>query len=53
MCIIVFEDANLQVRVVSSSLWELGVEVRPRQACVLACVVLTETCKGTNKSKEL
>ena len=38
---------NLRVRVVSSS-WvgELGVEVRPRQASVLACVVLTGTREG-------
>ena len=27
-------------------LWELGVEVRPRQASVLACVVLAGTSKG-------
>jgi len=27
-------------------LWELGVEVRPRQASVLACVVLVGTSDG-------
>ena len=27
-------------------LWELGVEVRPRQASVLACVVLAGTSEG-------
>ena len=27
-------------------LWELGVEVEPRQATVLACVVLARTRKG-------
>ena len=27
-------------------LWELGVEVRPQQASVLACVVLTGTREG-------
>ena len=27
-------------------LWQLGVEVRPRQASVLACVVLTRTREG-------
>ena len=27
-------------------LWELGVEVRPRQASVLACIVLTEIREG-------
>ena len=27
-------------------LWELGVEVRPRQASVLACVVLAGTREG-------
>ena len=32
-------------------LWELGVEVRPLQACVLACVVLVITSEGTSESK--
>ena len=32
-------------------LWELGVEVRPRQASVLACVVLVVTSEGTSDSK--
>ena len=32
-------------------LWELGVEVRPRQVSVLACVVLAGTSEGTNESK--
>ena len=27
-------------------LWEIGVKVRPRQASVLACVVLAGTSKG-------
>ena len=27
-------------------LWELGVEVRPRQASMLACVVLAGTSEG-------
>jgi len=27
-------------------LWELGVEVRPRQASVLVCVVLARTREG-------
>ena len=40
----VFEEANLWVRV--EFLWELGVEVRPRQASVLACVVLAGTREG-------
>ena len=33
-------------------LWELGVEVRTRQASVLACVVLAGTSEGTSESKE-
>ena len=33
-------------------LWELGVKVRPRQACVLACVVLAETREGLESPKE-
>ena len=40
----VFEEANLRVRV--EFLWELGVEVQPRQASVLACVVLMGTSEG-------
>ena len=32
-------------------LWELGVEVRPRQVSVLACVVLAGTSEGTSESK--
>ena len=32
-------------------LWELDVEVRPRQASVLACVVLAGTSEGTSESK--
>ena len=32
-------------------LWELGVEVRPRQGSVLACVVLAGTSEGTSESK--
>ena len=32
-------------------LWELGVEVRPRQASVLACVVLVGISEGTSESK--
>ena len=32
-------------------LWELAVEVRPRQASVLACVVLAGTSEGTSESK--
>ena len=32
-------------------LCELGVEVRPRQASVLACVVLAGTSEGTSESK--
>ena len=40
MFYLVFEEADLRVRVVSSSV-ELGVEVRPRHASVLVCVVLT------------
>ena len=50
--IFVFKEANLRVRVVLSScgfvlfrfLWELGVEVRPRQASVF--VVLVGTREG-------
>ena len=43
---LVFEEANLRVRVCDEFLWELGVEVRPRQASVLACVVLAGTSEG-------
>ena len=32
-------------------LWELGVEVRPRQASVLACIVLVGTSERTSESK--
>ena len=32
-------------------LWELGVEVRPQQTSVLACVVLAGTSEGTSESK--
>ena len=32
-------------------LWELGVEVQPQQASVLACVVLAGTSKETSESK--
>ena len=40
---LVFEEANLQVRVCDEFLWELGVEVRTLQASVLACVILART----------
>ena len=40
---LVYEEANLSVRICDEFLWELGVEVRPRQANVLACVVLART----------
>ena len=43
---LVFEEANLRSHVCDEFLWELGVEVRPRQVSVLACVVLTGTTKG-------
>ena len=43
---LVFEEANLRLRVCDEFLWELGVEVRPRQVSVLACVVLVRTSKG-------
>ena len=43
---LVFEEANLRVRVCDEFLWELGVEVRPRQASVLECVVLAGTREG-------
>ena len=42
----VFEEANLRVRVCDEFLWELGVEVQPQQASVLACVILAGTCEG-------
>ena len=47
----VFEEANLRVRVCDEFLWELGVEVRPRQTSVLTCVVLVGTSEGTSESK--
>ena len=46
MFIFVFEEANLRVRVCVKFLWELDVEVRPRQASVLVCVVLAGTREG-------
>ena len=36
----------MRVRVCKEFLWELGAEVRPRQASVLACVVLTGASEG-------
>ena len=42
MFIFIFEEANLQVHVCDEFLWEFGVEVRPQQASMLACVVLAE-----------
>ena len=50
MFIFVFEEVNLRVCVCDEFLWELGVEVRPRQASVLACV-LAGTSEGTSESK--
>ena len=41
----------MRVRVYDEFLWELGVEVRLRQASVLACVVLAETSEGLEGSK--
>ena len=46
MFIFVFEEANLRVRVCDKFLRELSVEVRPRQASVLTCVVLAGTREG-------
>ena len=46
MFYLVFEEANLQVRVCDEFLWELGVEVLSRQASVLTCVVPAGTSKG-------
>ena len=46
MFIFVFEEANLQVHVCDEFLWEFGVEVRPQQASMLACVVLAGTREG-------
>ena len=46
MFIFVFEEANLRVRVCDEFLWVLGVEVRPRQASVFACVVFAGTREG-------
>ena len=43
---LVFEEANLRVRVCDEFLWELGVKVQPRQASVLACVILARTSEG-------
>ena len=43
---LVFEEVNLRVRVCDELLWELSVEVQPRQASVLACVVLVGTSEG-------
>ena len=43
---LVFEEANLRVRVCDEFLWEIGVDVRPRQASMLVCVVLAEISKG-------
>ena len=43
---LVFEEANLRLRVCDEFLWELGVEVRPRQVSVLACIVLLRTSEG-------
>ena len=43
---LVFEEADLWIHVYDEFLWELGVEVRPRQASVLACVVLVGTSEG-------
>ena len=51
MFIFVFEEANFRVRVCDELLWELGVEVRPRQASMLACVILTGTSEETSESK--
>ena len=45
MFIFVFEEANLG-SFCFEFLWELSVEVRPRQASVLACVVLAGTREG-------
>ena len=42
----VFEEANLRVRVCDEFLWELGVEVRPRQSSVFVCVVLAGISEG-------
>ena len=43
---LLFEEANLRVRIYDEFLWELGVEVWPRQASVLVCVVLARTSEG-------
>ena len=48
---LVFEKANLWVRDCDEFLWELGVEVRPRQASILACVVLVGTSEGLVSSR--
>ena len=46
----VFEEADLRVRIVSTSS-ELGVEVRPRQANVPAVCSSCGNKKGTSESK--
>jgi len=51
--IFVFEEVNLWVRVCDEFLWKLGVEVRPRQASVLACIVLAGTSEGLVSSRVL
>ena len=43
---LVFEEANLWVHACDKFLWELDVEVRSRQASVLACVILVGTREG-------
>ena len=50
MFFFVFEEANLRVRVVSSS---CGSSVWPQQASVLACVVLAGTREGLVSSRVL
>ena len=39
---LVFEEANLRVRVCDEFLWELGVEVRPRKLVCLRVLFLRE-----------
>ena len=48
----VFKEADLRVRVVLSSSERLGVEVRPRQASVLAVCSSYGNKRGTSESKE-
>ena len=43
---LVFEEANLRDRVCDKFLRELGVEVQPQEASVLACVVLAGIREG-------